>query len=306
MSYRIRAVAALVFMFALTASAQVQKLDSLSFAVPADWKYELAGGGASADMVWTNANGAYCIIVLTKPVPSSGDPEKDFAVTWRSGVEHNPQASVPTPIYDIHGMMGYPGKYSASAIDNRTKYVFLYVLETGKSFVPVVVITPSRTVFDVMEPTVRAVIGSVRVAPLMAVPIQATVTVADLVGDWKYGDASVVTYVNSSTGNYAGTSTTFSGEFYTITSDGRYTYSFQGMTGGHIVREKSAGVVEFSGEFIVFHEKPSNKLLRYHFISYEHGLSGATLLTLLPESYPVTASTIGMYAARFAREPAKK
>jgi hypothetical protein len=284
----------------------VQKLDNLSFAVPEGWKYESNPAAGNADMVWTNANGAYCIIAITKPVPSSGSVETDFAVTWRTGVEHNPQATLPNPLYDIRGMMGYPGKYSGSAIENRTKYVFLYVLETGKGFVPVVVITPNATVHDVLQETLRAVIGSIRVAPLVAVPIKSTVSVADLVGDWKYGDASVVSYVNSSTGNYAGTSTAFTGEFYTISADGRYTYSFQGMSGGHIIREKSAGVVEFSGEFIVFHEKPSNKLLRYHFIAYEQGLGGATLLTLLPEAYQVSSSTIGMYAARFAREPIKK
>lgn len=307
MSYALRSsAAALFFVFAFTASAQVQKLDSVSFAVPEGWKFEYSPGGNNADMVWTNANGAYCIVVLSKPVPSSGDAERDFAVAWRSGVEHNPRATLPTPIYDIRGMVGYPGKYSGSEIDNRTKYAFLYVLETGKSFVPVVVIAPNRAVHDALQETLRAVIGSVRVAPLVAAPFKATVSVADLVGNWKYGDASVVSYVSSTTGNYAGTSTTFTGEFYTITADGRYTYNFQGMTGGHIVREKSAGVVEFSGEFVVFHEKPSNKLLRYRFISYEQGLSGATLLTLLPESYPVNSSNIAMYAARFVREPVKK
>lgn len=306
MRYPIRAIAALLFTLTLAGSAQVQKLDNLSFAVPEGWKYEYAPGGENADMVWTNANGAYCVIVFSKPVPSSGDVEKDFAVTWRMGVEHNPQATLPNPLYDIRGFMGYPGKYSGSTIDNNSKYAFLYVLETGKSFIPVVVIAPNRTVLDALQETLRAVIGSLRVAPLVAVPIKSTVNVADLVGDWKYGDASVVSYVNSSSGNYAGTSTTFAGEFYTITSDGRYTYNFQGMTGGHIVREKSAGVVEFSGEFIVFHEKPSNKLLRYHFIAYEHGLGGATLLTLLPESYPVNSTNIAMYASRLAREPAKK
>jgi len=257
-------------------------------------------------MVWTNANGAYCIIVLAKPVPSRGNIETDFAVTWRSRVEHNPRATLPNPLYDIRGTMGYPGKYSGSEIENRTKYVFLYVLETGKSFIPVVVIAPNRQVLDVQQETLRAVIGSIRVAPQVAVPIKATVSVADLIGNWKYGDASVVSYVNSSTGNYVGSSTTFSGEFYTIASDGRYTYNFQGMTGGHVVREKSAGVVEFSGEFVVFHEMPSNKLLRYHFIAYEQGLTSATMLTLLPESYPVNSANIAVYAARFARDAVKK
>ena len=79
MSYPIRrVVAALVFMVALTASAQVQKIDDLSFAVPEGWKYESNPAAGNADMVWTNANGAYCIIVLAKPVPSRGNIETDF------------------------------------------------------------------------------------------------------------------------------------------------------------------------------------------------------------------------------------
>jgi hypothetical protein len=298
--------AALLFMLTLASFCQVQKIDNLSFAVPDGWKYEYTPGASQADMVWTNANGAFCIIVLTKPVPSSGDVEKDFAVTWRMGVEQNPQATLPNPLYDIRGMMGYPGKFSGSTIDHGSKYVFLYVLEAGKSFVPVVVIAPNAIVHDALHETVRAVVGSIRVAPLVALPIKASVSTADLVGDWKYGDASVVSYVNSTSGNYAGTSTTFTGEFYTITPDGRYTYNFQGMTGGHIVREKSAGALEFAGEFIVFHEKPSNKLKRYHFIAYEQGLGGGTLLTLLPESYEVNSANIATYASRFAREPAKR
>jgi len=298
--------AALLFMLTLASFAQVQKIDNLSFAVPDGWKYEYTPGAGQSDMVWTNANGAFCIIVLTKPVTSSGDVEKDFAVTWRMGVEQNPQATLPSPLYDIRGMMGYPGKFSGSKIDHGSKYVFLYVLETGKNFVPVVVIAPNAIVHDALHETVRAVIGSIRVAPLVALPIKASVSTADLVGDWKYGDASVVSYVNSTSGNYAGTSTTFTGEFYTITPDGRYIYNFQGMTGGHIVREKSAGTLEFAGEFIVFHEKPGNKLKRYHFIAYEQGLGGGTLLTLLPESYEVNSTNIATYASRFAREPAKK
>jgi len=299
-------VLVIAFLFSLAASAQVQKLDSVSFAVPNGWKYEYKPGEDHAYMAWTNANGAYCVIFITRPVLSSGNAERDFAVIWRQNVEHNLQATLPTPIYDIRGMVGYPGKYSGSEIENRTKYVFLYVLETGRTFVPVQVIAPNRMVHDALQETIRTVLGSLRVAPLVAAPLKATISIPDLVGDWKYGDASVVSYVSSATGNYSGTSATFTGEFYTITADGRYTYNFQGMTGGHIVREKSAGVVEFGGEFVIFHEKPSNRLKRYRFVSCEQGLSGAWLLTLLPESYEVSSANIAMYAARFVREPAKR
>ena len=299
-------VFAIAFLFSLTASAQVQKLDSVSFAVPAGWNYEYKPGEDHAYMAWENANGAYCVIFITKPVATSGNPESDFAAVWRRNVEKNPQATLPTPIYDIRGMVGYPGKFSGSEIENRTKFVWLYILETGRTFVPVQVIAPNRMVLDALQETIRAVLGSLRVAPLVAAPFKATIGIPDLVGDWKYGDASVVSYVSSATGNYSGTSAVFTGEFYTITADGRFTYNFQGMSGGHIVREKAAGVVEFGGEFVIFHEKPSNKLKRYRFVSCEQGLSGAWLLTLLPESYEVNSSNIAMYAARFVREPGNK
>ncbi len=304
----VAALLALLFLlaYAAPAGAEVRKIGDLSFAVPDGWQYEYQPGADQADMVWTNANRAYCIIMVSKPVQSSGEVDKDFAVTWRLGVEQNPQATLPSPLYEIRGMVGYPGKFSSAALNNRTKDVSLYVLETGRSFIPVVVIVPNRAVLDALQQTVGLVIGSIRVAPLAALPIKTTITLADLIGDWKFGDASVVSYVNSTTGTYAGSSTTFSGEFYTVTADGHYTYNFQGGTGGTFIREKSAGVVEFAGEFIVFHEKPTNKLTRFHFIAYEQGLGGGTLLTLLPESYEVTPSNVALYASRFARDRPKK
>jgi hypothetical protein len=123
-----------------------------------------------------------------------------------------------------------------------------------------------------------------------------------MVGDWKTGGASVVSYVNGSTGAYAGTSVTFAGDYYSIAADGRYKYSFQGLSGGSVIRAAAAGTVEFSGEFVVFHERPSGKLTRFRFVSYEQGLTGATLMTLLPEAYAITGSNIALYAARFVRD----
>ena len=154
----------IVFLVSWAASGQgqVQKIDNLSFAVPEGWTYEHQPGAAFGDMVWTNTNGAFVIILLTKPVHSSGDMDKDFAAAWRAEVEQDPQATLPTPLYEIRGMMGYPGKYSGAAVANCTKEVSLYVLEVGQNFVPVVVIAPNRTVLDALQEMVRAVIGSIR------------------------------------------------------------------------------------------------------------------------------------------------
>ncbi len=297
------ACAFFLFFVTLSASAQVQKLGEVSFAVPEGWKYEYNPGDDHADMV-TGVSGNYCIVALTVPIKSTGNVEQDFAIAWRYIVERNPQASVPSS-YEIRGLPGYSGRVGSSTLDNRTKNAFLYLLETGKSFIPVTILTPNRTVYDNYEGTVQQVVSSVRLAPLQALPMKKNITLADLVGDWKHGGADVITYVNSTTGNYAGTSTAYVGEFYTIAADGSYAYNLQAMSDGHVVREKSSGQVEFTSEFIVFHEKPSNKLKRYRFISYQHGLSGASLLTVLGERNEPTSSNISMYSDKFVRDPAK-
>jgi len=288
------------------AFADVKTIGPLSFAVPDGWQYE-SSAPDRGDMAWKNSNGAYLIILLTAPQPSSGNADRDFAVAWRTLVETDPRLSLPSPIYDVRGSVGYAGKWSGGAVANRTKEVALYVLQPGRgTFVPVVVVGPNRAVLDALDETVRMVIGSVRIAPLRAAPIKTRIVIADMVGDWKTGNASVVSYVNGSTGNYAGTSVTFAGDYYSIAADGRYRYTFQGLSSGSVVRAAAAGTVEFSGEAVVFHERPSDKLTRYRFVSYEQGLTGATLMTLLPDAYPVTGQNIALYAARFVREaPAK-
>jgi len=293
-------------LFPRLAIADVKTIGPLSFAVPDGWVYETSAPDR-ADMVWKNSNGAYLIILLTVPQPTSGDADRDFAIAWRALVEKDPRMALPSPIYDVRGSVGYAARWSGGAVANRTREVALYVLQPGGgTFVPVMVVGPNRAVLDALYETVRMVIGSVRIAPLRAAPLKTTIGVADLVGDWKTGGASVVSYVNGSTGTYAGTSVTFAGDYYSIAADGRYSYRFQGLSSGSVIRAAAAGTVEFGGEWVVFHERPSDKLTRYRFVSYEQGLTGATLMTLLPEAYPITGSNIALYAARFVREaPAK-
>ena len=47
-----------------------------------------------------------------------------------------------------------------------------------------------------------------------------SITMADLAGDWNTGASSATPYVNSYTGNYAGTETTIALAALTIKSDG--------------------------------------------------------------------------------------
>ena len=306
-----RALTAGVLLLATTllprlAIADVKTIGPLSFAVPDGWKYETSAPDR-AEIVWQNSNGAYPIILLTAPQPSSGAADRDFAIAWRTLVENDPRLSLPSPIYDVRGSVGrccevVRWRRGQSHQGGRPLYPAAQCrdVRSGGGC------RPNRAVLDALYETVRMVIGSVRIAPLRAAPIKTTIGVADLVGDWKTGGASVVSYVNGSTGSYAGTSVTFAGDYYPIAADGWYSYRFQGLSGGSVVRAAAAGTVEFSGEWVVFHERPSDKLTRYRFVSYEQGLTGATLMTLLPEAAGMTGSNIALYAARFVREaPAK-
>ena len=77
---------------------------------------------------------------------------------------------------------------AATVTTGRCAFSF-YTLETGKTVIPVVVLTPSSQPLNALSHIVDAVVGSVRVAPLKASPIRNTVSLADLVGEWHAGSA---------------------------------------------------------------------------------------------------------------------
>ena len=58
--------------------------------------------------------------------------------------------------------------------------------------------------------------------------LKESITMADLAGVWDNGAASVTTYVDSSSGNYSGTDTTFYTENYTIKPDGTFEHQISG------------------------------------------------------------------------------
>jgi hypothetical protein len=70
----------------------------------------------------------------------------------------------------------------------------LYVLEAAKTFIPVAFVGPNRKVLDGMEHNARAIVGSVRVAPLRASAIKYSINLADLAGSWTSG---IVTSIDS-------------------------------------------------------------------------------------------------------------
>jgi hypothetical protein len=209
---------------------------------------------------------------------------------------------MPYPIYSIEHSVGYPGKQTGNPSNDQKTHTWMYVLETGHSYIPVVVVSSGRYMFDALQHELVAFIGSVRQAPLKAEAIKRSIAVADLAGSWRSGAATTTDYVNSS-GQYSGSSASFYGATYTIASDGHYTYSMSGKSNGSTVREKEEGVVELSGDLVVF--KGTSHTSRYHFINSQQGLDGSTVLTLLSEGNQPSSSTIMNYAEKWSR-PAPK
>jgi len=107
-----------------------------------------------------------------------------------------------------------------------------------------------------------------------------SITMDDLVGRWDHGAGSVQTYVDSNTGNYAGTATSFYGEQYVIRSNGSFDYKFVGRANNNTVRETDRGTIILSGGYVTakFEGRTTKK---YQFIAFNIQPKGAAILSLV-------------------------
>ena len=113
---------------------------------------------------------------------------------------------------------------------------------------------------------------------LIRVPLQGTTIPHPIVG--HFGAGSVQRYVDSATGDYAGTNTSFYGEGYTIRSDGTFDYRFTGRSGNHTVRETASGTITLSGGYITLNFKQRNTT-KYQFVAFMIGANGSAVLSLV-------------------------
>jgi hypothetical protein len=274
-------VALCVILAAPFAVAQVQNLGDVSFSVPDAWQYAPNAGGGFGMMTMKQGNNFWAITVFT-PWPSNGNANTDLNTAWqRIVLAGGAHSGYPLqPYYDITHTVGYPGKRADASSINRATYTRLYVLETGKSFVPVVVISNDGQVLNSQEYVANALLGSIRLAPLQAAPVKTNLTLADLAGDWTNGTASSLSYFNSTTGQFAGSSNSAMGAGYHIAANGSFTYKMTGVVGNSSASDADSGVVELGGEFVTF--KGRNHVVRYRFLNLQTALNGNIVLTLLP------------------------
>jgi hypothetical protein len=286
-----------VFLFAGSAAAQVQSFGEVSFAVPDGWDYGVEANGDHATLS-TLQNGQVVALAIFRPWRSSGNPDSDFRAAWAKVVR---SMLPPAPIYEHKSLAGYPGRYGSTNTDDNSQYVHLYALEAGENVLPVLLVTPNRQSFNSLEPLISLFVDGVRQLPLKAQPPKASITMGDLVGEWRSSGDSSLNYVTSS-GAYAGSSTVAHGVSYTIASNGSYKSQFAGIANRQIVRGNSVGTVELGPGTIGFRER-GGKLSRYHFVSYQTALNGATVLTLLGDQYEANPANVSFYGEKWVREP---
>jgi len=289
---------------AVPAVAQVQTVGDISFAVLEGWVYQAAGDGG---LMLLKQDPNFWIVTVHSPRPTSGDQNADFKSAWRAVVSSVPQFSRSLPGYDPYSMnnksVGYPGKYYDGWSDNGQMYIRLYTLETGKSVIPVVVLTPNRQVLDALQHLLEAVAGSVRVAPLKASPIRNNISMADLVGEWHMGSTLSKTYYDRYTGAYAGSSNSFYSARYQVSGNGSFTYEMGGVWNNSSVQDKDTGTVQLGGDLIVF--KGRNHEQKYHFVNFQTAIDGSTVLTVLPGQEDPAKTNVAALGQQLVREAKK-
>src|SRR6266480_6489777 len=206
-----------VFLFAASAAAQVHSFGEISFVVPDGWDYGVDASGDHATLS-TIQNGQVVALAVFRPLRPSGNPDSDFRAAWAKVVR---SMQPPAPIYEHKSLAGYQGRYGSTNTDDNSHYVHLYALEAGENVLPVLLVTPNRQSFNSLEPLISLFVDGVRQLPLKAQPPKASLTIGDLVGEWRSSGDSSLNYVTSS-GAYAGSSTVAHSAGYTIASDGSY------------------------------------------------------------------------------------
>jgi hypothetical protein len=300
------ALAVLLLTIVLTAPAfaQVQTVGDVSFAVPQGWTYQ---GSADGGLMLLKQDANFWVITVHGPRPASGNQNADFKSAWQAVVSSVPQFSRSLPGYDPYSIsnkaVGYPGKYYDGFSDDQQMYIRLFTLETGKSVIPVMVLTPNRQALDVLQHMVDAVAGSVRVAPLKASPIRNTISLADLVGEWHAGSAFSKTYYDRYNGAYAGSSTTAYSARYQVAGNGSFTYEMGGIWNNSPVQDKDVGTVQLGGDLIIF--KGRNHEQKYHFINFQTAIDGSTVMTVLPGQEDPAKTNVAALGQQFVREAKK-
>lgn len=302
-----------------TLYGQTELLDGVTYSPPKGWTKTVKEGA----VVYTDINKAantFCVLTVYGLADGSGDPKKDFTAAWKEFIVTPFAADANPKIQSQPAADGWTGTVGGSLIDMngiRSAAVLTVFSGYGKTASVLAIFNDES-----YSAQMQAIIDSVRLDRIVAStnpppsdqtdpfpnrpgrngqkPLTGTlkpnITMADLAGNWDQGAGSVLSYVDSSTGDYAGTSTSFYGEQYIIKADGTFAYKFTGRANNSTVRESDSGTVALSGSFITF-KFVKRAERRFQFIAYMTNPNGVSILSVVPlnkTSQGISASDMDM------------
>lgn len=296
--------------------SQTEKLDIMQYTPPPGWTKTVKQGA----VVYTGINktsNAFCVLTIYASSPSAGDPQQDFANDWNQFVvkpfkaEANPKTQTRTNSEGWQGTVGgaqieFGGGIKAAAIltvysgfgktasvlvilndesysDQATALIDGIKLDKTQAVAQNAAPVPSNSSPTPQKDPFPDKPGFQPQKPLAGL-LKESITMADLAGTWESGAASVTSYVDSSSGNYSGTDTTFYAESYSVHPDGTFDHKFAGRTANHTVREVSSGTITLSGAYVFVRftgGERKGSSYKYQFIAYMTLPNGGAVLTLI-------------------------
>ncbi len=288
-----------------TIFCQAEKLDIIQYTPPKGWtKTPKEGAVVYSDI--NKTTNAFCLITLYSSTAAAGTPQLDFTNEWNNLVvkpfkaQTNPKTETQT---NPEGWQATAGAAEIE-IDGVKSYAILTVFSGFGKTTSVLAILNDQTYVAQLDAVTQSIkLDKVKVVadmtptptiqndpfpdrpgyapqkPLMGT-LKETITMADLVGGWDSSAASVQTYVDSSSGNYAGTNTTFYGDLHSINANGSFDYKFTGRTNNHTVRESDSGNVILSGGTITLKFK-GRSTYKYQLIAFMTQPNGSAILSLV-------------------------
>jgi hypothetical protein len=282
---------------------QTETFDVIQYTPPKGWTKTPKEGV----MVYSDTNkttNGFCILTVYASTPSAGSPEKDFANEWNELIV-KPFKADANPKTETQTDDGWTSVSGAAQIesDGIKSYVIMTVLSGYGKTASVYAILNDQAYLAQLDAFMASIKMDKTKAPANPVPtnqndpfpdqpgyapqkplagtLKPSITMADLVGSWDNGASSVQTYIDSYTGDYSHTNTTFYGEQYSISSDGTFQYKFVGRSNNNTTRESDGGTVILSGGFVTIKFK-GRTTQKYQFIAFMTQPNGAAILSLVP------------------------
>jgi hypothetical protein len=222
--------------------------------------------------------GAYCIITLYGATPGTGNPQRDFNNEWNNLVVKTMKAEA-NPKTDEQKSDGWTAISGGSQVESDIGKAlgFLTVISGFGKTVSILSVFNDPVCGKQVEAFIGAIEMDKPVAPAnnttattpatidsdgnLVIP-QPTrqLTIADLVGEWGDNPGRIsTTYVNRSTGSYAGTDSLHFTSKWTIDNNGRYTNDFFEVRNGQKLRDVTTGTITIVGRLISIKHKGTAK-----------------------------------------------